>query len=82
MSKLDDYVSKNVRIIATVIAVLSSIYFMVLLPMKELQDTVDTIENNHLVHIGDSIEKIQATQEKQGLLLERIQAQLEDHSNP
>ena len=82
MSKLDDYVSKNVRIIATVIAVLSSIYFMVLLPMKELQDTVDSIKNNHLVHIGDSIEKIQTTQEKQGLLLERIQVQLEDHSNP
>ena len=80
MNKLDECVSRNVRIIVGVITALSSVYFLVLLPLKELQDTTDTIKNNHLVHLKDSIEKIQATQEKQGLLLERVSTQIQVHS--
>jgi hypothetical protein len=76
-SILDSYVSRNVRLIACVLSVLSAFYFMVLLPIKELQDTTDSIKDNHLLHIADSIEKIQVTQEKQGLLLERVMTKME-----
>jgi len=59
-NELDRYVSRNARIIMLTISIASSVYFFVLRPLQYLEDEVFSIKNNHLVHVQDSLDRIES----------------------
>ncbi|EKE25861.1 MAG: hypothetical protein ACD_5C00016G0010 [uncultured bacterium] len=85
-TKLDKYVSREVRIIAMVLVVSGSVYNMVLVPLQKISNEVEYIKGNHLKHIEDDISEIrQAEKDEQtrnadrDKKLERIITMLEQH---
>ena len=84
--KLDKYVSREVRLIAIVVAILGFVYFNFLRPLSRLEHTLDFMRNNEMKHTEESISeirKILSDEQKRDLerdiLIQKILTTLEKH---
>lgn len=75
-SKLSRIINSDLAIIIKIIGFISVVlaaYFGLGQQIALIQKDIETINNNHLMHIQDSLAKIEQRQDKQDLKIEELQ---------
>ena len=61
-NKIDKYISREYQIIVVVASIFSAFYFLVLCPINDQRAALNSIKDNHLVHIESDIVEIRKKQ--------------------
>jgi hypothetical protein len=84
--EIDRYFSREVKIVTFVLGLVSSLYLWVLRPIQSLQDETSSIKNNHLIHVQNSLDRIELDMrgekeddKKRDEALTRIETLLKSH---
>ena len=59
---IDRYLSREAKVVAKVVTMLSAFYFLVLVPLQGMKSDIEYIKENHLKHIEEEITEIRQFQ--------------------